>query len=62
MERFIVLKSEVRLALTKMNRNKSAGPNEIVKKMTSSALDDLVISKITEIIKEIYDSEKNRKN
>lgn len=62
MERLIVLKSEVRLALTKMNRNKSAGPNEIVKKMLLSALDDDSINKITEIIKEIYDSEKNRKN
>lgn len=49
MDEPVVLKSEVKLALAMMNRNKSAGPNSIVIEILS-ALDNLGIDKITEII------------
>lgn len=48
MERPTILKTEVRLALTKMNRNRTMEPNWIVIQMLSS-LDDFEINKITEI-------------
>lgn len=49
MEEPVVLKSEVKLALAIMNRNKAAGPDSIVIEILS-VLDNLGIDKITEVI------------
>lgn len=48
MEVHVVLKSEIRSALTKVNRSKAKGPGEIVIGMLS-ALDDFGINKISKI-------------
>lgn len=47
----IVFKSEVRLELDKMKRNKAAGTDKIL-----IVLNDLMIDNITKVINEIYDS------
>lgn len=52
-----ILKSEERLALAKINRNKAAGLYGITIKIIS-ALDDFGIDKITEILNELYGSSK----
>ncbi|XP_042883267.1 uncharacterized protein LOC122260182 [Penaeus japonicus] len=49
------LKSEVRVAIGKMKKNKAPGPDKIVTEMIK-ALDEFGIDKMTEVINEIYDS------
>jgi len=50
-----ILKSEVVSALKKMERNKAAGPDEIVTEMLTS-LEDFGMEKLTELINKIYNS------
>ncbi|XP_042884442.1 uncharacterized protein LOC122261026 [Penaeus japonicus] len=50
-----IIKSEVRVAIGKMKKNKAPGPDKIVTEMIK-ALDEFGIDKMTEIINEIYDS------
>ncbi len=50
-----ILKEEVKLALSKMKKNKAAGPDDIVVEMLTS-LEEFGIEKLTEIVNEIYDS------
>ena len=49
------MKSEVRMALKKMKKNKSPGPDGVVVEMIH-ALEDFGIDKLTEIINRIYDT------
>ena len=48
-----ILKSEVRAAMAKMQRNKSAGPDEIVIELVT-ALEDFKIEKVTEVFFLLY--------
>ena len=50
-----ILKEEVRAALEKMTKNKTAGPDEIVIEMLT-ALEEFGIEKLTDLVNEIYDS------
>ena len=50
-----ILRSEMRAAMTKMKRNKTAGPDEIVIEVVT-ALEDIGIEKVTEVINEIYNT------
>ena len=50
-----ILRSEVRAAIAKMKRNKTAGPDKIVIEMVT-ALEDFGIEKVTEVINEIYNT------
>ena len=50
-----ILRSEVRAAMAKMKRNKTAGSDEIVIEMVT-ALEDFGIEKVTEVINEIYNT------
>lgn len=50
MDGYVVLKSEVNLAMAKINKNKSAVTDGIVSEM-QSAFDNFRIDEITEIIK-----------
>lgn len=54
MEESIVLKSEARLAMAKINRNKTAGRHQIVIEMLT-VLDNFRNNKDTKMIIEIYD-------
>lgn len=56
MEGPVILKSEVRLTLVKIDRNKTARSDGIVMEILL-ALDNFRIGKITEIINEICDSD-----
>ena len=50
-----ILRLEVQAALKKMKRHKAAGPDEIVTEMITS-LEEYGVSKVTDIINEIYDT------
>lgn len=56
-QRLVVLQSEIRVALAKMNRNKATQLDVIVIEKIP-ALNDLWIDKITEIVNEIHDNSK----
>lgn len=49
----VILKSEVRSAVTKMKRNKTAGPDEVVIERLK-VLDAFGIIRVTEMLKKIY--------
>ena len=51
----MILRSEIQAALKKMKRHKAAGPDEIVTEMITS-LGEYGVSKVTDIINEIYDT------
>lgn len=50
-----IFKSELRPVLSEMKRNKTAGPDEIVKKILSAS-DDFRIDKVTKLINEIHNN------
>ena len=50
-----IIGSETQTAIKKMKRHKTAGPDEIVTKMITS-LEEYGVSKVTDIINEIYDT------
>ena len=54
MEGLKILKAEVRTAISRMKKNKAAGPDNIVIEMIN-ALEEFGIEKLTEIINEIYE-------
>ena len=51
----MILRSEVQASLKKIKRHKAAGPDEIVTEMITS-LKEYGVSKVTDIINEIYDN------
>ena len=50
-----IIGSEAQTAIKKMKRDKTAGPDEIVTEMITS-LEEYGVSKVTDIINEIYDT------